>query len=147
ISGASASTVSTLIQLALIVAITNLSLLLRIWPVLGSGAMAAALYSYWQARQVTNVTTQTFKPERALRWQPAVGFVFLVAAATLLSEALHRMFGDRGAVLGAMTTGLVDTHAAASAISTLVADGKASQNIGVLGVMAALSTNTLTKAG
>jgi uncharacterized membrane protein (DUF4010 family) len=66
--------------------------------------------------------------------------VILVASA-----ALRAQFGTAGAIAAAALAGLVDTHAAAVSIASLVASGRMSPADAVAPILVGLSSNTITK--
>ena len=62
------------------------------------------------------------------------------------SAALRAGFGEAGMVLGAALAGLVDTHAAAISVASLVAASKLSALDAVFPILAAMTTNMIAKA-
>ncbi|MGY3393109.1 uncharacterized membrane protein (DUF4010 family) [Bradyrhizobium sp. USDA 3311] len=63
----------------------------------------------------------------------------------MLSASLREAFGEIGLVVSASAAGLADTHSPAVAATTLVASGKINSDDAIAPVLAALSTNTLSK--
>ncbi|MEY9131039.1 uncharacterized membrane protein (DUF4010 family) [Bradyrhizobium diazoefficiens] len=63
----------------------------------------------------------------------------------VLSASLREAFGEIGLVVSASAAGLADTHSPAVAATTLVASGKINSDDAIAPVLAALSTNTLSK--
>ena len=76
----------------------------------------------------------------------AVGFAAIVAAVTLASAAIHQWLGERGLVLAAGVAGFADAHAAAIGAASVAAAGHIPPDAAVIPILAALSTNTITKA-
>jgi uncharacterized membrane protein (DUF4010 family) len=63
----------------------------------------------------------------------------------VISAGLQEQFGSAGVLIAAVVAGLVDTHAAAISVATLVASGKVVPQDAVLPILAALTSNTLSK--
>ena len=53
--------------------------------------------------------------------------------------------GEAGVILAAGAAGFADTHAPAISVASLVADGKLTPHAAVIPILAAFSTNTITK--
>jgi uncharacterized membrane protein (DUF4010 family) len=64
----------------------------------------------------------------------------LVAAASL-----RQTLGETGVVIGAALAGLVDTHAAALSVASLVASGKLTAQTAVVPILTAMSFNVISK--
>ena len=79
-------------------------------------------------------------PGKAFDIRTVVAFVVLMAAFGLVSDVLASFFGSGGIKAGAVATGLVDVHATAATIGTLVANGKvdlAAGDVALIHVVAA----------
>jgi uncharacterized membrane protein (DUF4010 family) len=63
----------------------------------------------------------------------------------VISAALRENFGETGVIVGAALAGFADTHSAAVSIASLVASGRVSPADAVSPILAALSTNTVSK--
>ena len=68
-----------------------------------------------------------------------------MAAFGLVSDVLASFFGSGGIKAGAVATGLVDVHATAATIGTLVANGKVDLATGDVAILFALTANMLVK--
>lgn len=147
VAGAALSSVATVVELAIIIAVANRELLRHLWPALAAAGVTAVLYgaafSYHAARAK--------KPSEAA---PGRAFelripLILAAAITLVSFAaafLSSRYGSSGGLLGIALAGFADTHAAAASAASLAKTGSLSMNAGVLAVLLAFATNTVTKA-
>lgn len=69
----------------------------------------------------------------------------MIAAVLLLSAALNAWLGKAGVLTVAAVAGLADTHAAAVSVASLVTAGKFTAQESVLPILAALTTNTVSK--
>ena len=144
VAGATASTVVTFVQLAILVGAANPSLLAALsWP-LAAGGMAAAAYAAlqtWHARRAEAEPTRG----RAFRLSTAVLFAVLVTAIGFASVLARSWLGSTGAVAAAAIAGLADAHASSAAIASMAATGQLAESAAVIGVLLALTTNTITK--
>ena len=68
-----------------------------------------------------------------------------LSGVLVLSAALREAFGEIGLVISAAVAGLADTHSPAVAAAALAASGKIKAVDAVIPVLAALSTNTVSK--
>ena len=103
--------------------------------------MYAALQT-WRARraEVHAVKGRAFKLSTALL------FAVLVTAVAFVSAAVERWIGAAGALVAAAVAGFADAHASSAAVASLAATGQLGETAAVVGVLLALTTNTLTKA-
>lgn len=145
-AGAVLSTVATLIQLAVVLAVTSLPTLQACAPALIAGGAAAALYgavfTLYALRRPTAAAEATGNP---FSLTAALLFAGTLAVVLLASAALREWFGQSGALAAAALAGLVDTHAAAISIAAMAAAGKMTAAAAVAPVLAGLTTNTVTK--
>jgi len=147
VAGALLSTVATIIQMALLLAATSRPTLSALrWPLIFSGAAAAAYAAVFVVRSARHRTHSKEQKGRAFHLPAAVGFAAIVAAVTLASAAIHQWLGERGLVLAAGVAGFADAHAAAIGAASVAASGRIPPDAAVIPVLAALSTNTVTKA-
>ena len=74
-----------------------------------------------------------------------MAFAVTVSVFLLASAAVNSALGARGLLVAAGLAGFADAHAPAISIASLVAAGKLDAPAAVAPVLAALSTNTLSK--
>ena len=141
------STVATIVQMAVVLAVTSLPTLRAMSVALIFSGVAAAAYGavfmvYVRGQQVGE------QPQagRAFSIEVALAFAAMLSGILVLSAALREWFGDIGIIVGAALAGLVDTHSAAISVATLVASGKMSASDAVFPILTGLSTNTISKA-
>lgn len=145
VGGAVASSVATFVQLAILVGAASPALLARVAVPLAVGggvALAYAVVTVWRA-------SRTPSPEeaqgRAFDIKTAVAFALLVTAVMLVTRFVRSRFGEVGTVMASGLAGLADAHASAASAASLFAGGAISERAAAIAVLAALSTNTVTK--
>ena len=82
---------------------------------------------------------------RAFSLSSALLLALTLSGVLVLSAGLREAFGEIGLLISATVAGLADTHSPAVAVATLTASGKINSADAVAPVLAALSTNTLSK--
>jgi uncharacterized membrane protein (DUF4010 family) len=137
VAGAVLSSVATVVQLATLQAL---------WlPLVLSGA-AAILYggafTLWALKQ----KTQKHETQgNAFSLTTALTFAAILAVALLVAAAAQDWFGDAGVLIAAAAAGFADTHSAAVSVASLVSDGRIKPPQTIIPVLAAFTTNTVTK--
>jgi uncharacterized membrane protein (DUF4010 family) len=147
VAGAVLSTVATIIQMAVVVATVQPALLdALLWPLLFGGAAACAYSLPFIPGKASQQQEQpNADAGRAFDLKTALVFAAVVSAVLLLSAGLSAWLGTRGTLLAAALTGLVDTHATAASVASLVVAHKLSVNAALWPILAGLTTNTLMK--
>jgi len=146
VAGAVLSSVATIVQLAILIAATNLATLQALWlPLVISGA-AAVLYggafTLWALKQ----KSQKHEAQgNAFSLTTALAFAAILAAVLLVAAAAQDWFGEAGVLVAASAAGFADTHSAAVSVASLVSDGRIKPPQTIVPVLAALTTNTITK--
>jgi uncharacterized membrane protein (DUF4010 family) len=144
-AGAAASSVATFVQMSIVVGMANPALLRELtWPLVAGGvtALAVAIVLALRAREAAPVEHRT---KRAFSVRSAVLFAGLIGVVLVVSTLLARWLGEGGALFGFAVGALADAHAAGAAVASLAQAGGIKPSAGVLGVMLALSTNSITK--
>lgn len=146
VAGAVLSSVATVVQLAILIAATNLPTLQALWLPLVFSGVAAILYggafTLWALKQ------QSQKHEtqgNAFSLTTALTFAAILAVVLLVAAAAQDLFGETGVLIAAAAAGFADTHSAAVSIASLVSDGRIKPPQTVMPVLAAFTTNTVTK--
>lgn len=146
VAGAVLSTVATIAQMALVLAATSTPTLFNLsGPLLFAGGMAAAygaVFTLLAARQSGTDVAQT---GGVFSLKTALMFGSILAVILVVSAGLQERFGGAGVLLAALVAGLVDTHAAAISVASLVASGKVAPQDAIVPILAALTSNTLSK--
>jgi len=149
VAGAVLSSIATIIQMAIVIGLVQTSLLTALMLPLIFGGMAAGLYGLlFVVRGVPASGGESPDKEvgRAFDLKTAAVFAGLISLVTLLSAGLNVWLGTRGMLLGAAMTGMVDAHATAASVASLMAANKISIDQAVGPILVGLTTNTLMKA-
>lgn len=146
VAGAVLSTVATIVQMAALIAAVSLPTLRAMAPPLLCAGLAACAYgAVFTILALRKRGKEGPASGKAFSLATALVFALILSVILVVSAALRERFGQAGAAAGAALAGLVDTHAAAISIASLVASGRMSPSEAVLPILAALSTNTVTK--
>ena len=100
------------------------------------------LFTLWALRPET---AERPEPGRAFSLSKALFFAAILAVIVVVSAACREWFGATGTLVAAAASGLADTHAAAVSMASQVSAGRLAPGETVVPILAALSTNTLTK--
>lgn len=146
VAGAVLSTVATVAQMALVIAAISMPTLLSMsGPLLLAGGTALAYGTVFTLLAARNSGTSVPQTGGVFSLKTALGFGVILAIVLVISAGLQEQFGSAGVLIAAVVAGLVDTHAAAISVATLVASGKVMPQDAVLPILAALTSNTLSK--
>ena len=146
VAGAVLSSVATVVQLVILIAATNMPTLEALWLSLLLSGGAAVLYggafTLWALKQkVQKHETQG----NAFSLKTALTFAAILAVVLLVAAAAQDWFGEAGVLVAAAAAGFADTHSAAVSVASLVSDGRIKPQQTVIPVLAAFTTNTVTK--
>ncbi|WP_129781021.1 MgtC/SapB family protein [Peristeroidobacter soli] len=147
VAGAAASSVATIIQLAIVVGLVSQPTLVILVPSLIASGIAALIYAgIFALRSFREPATADDAPKgRPFEPKTAIIFVLVVGATLLISALLTEWLGDRGLMLAAGVAGFTDAHAAAISSASLAASGRTQAEFAALAVLVGLSTNTVSK--
>ncbi|HUI21618.1 MAG TPA: DUF4010 domain-containing protein [Methylocella sp.] len=145
-AGAILSSIATIIQMALVLAVTNTEVLRAVAIPLAFAGAAADFYGVAFAflvwRQPSGSITE---PGRAFSAWAAMAFAATLAAVLLVARASDEWFGQSGIIVAATLAGFADAHSAAISVATVAGAGKIASSSAALPILLALSTNTITK--
>lgn len=146
VAGAVLSTVATIVQLAVVLAAVSVPTLRAMAPPLICAGAAAIVYgAAFTFRGLRATDAEAVDNAPAISLKSGLIFGVILAGVLLASAALQTWFGAAGAVAAAGVAGLADAHAGAIAAASLVSTGALTPQAATLPVLAALSTNTVTK--
>lgn len=147
-AGAALSTVATIAQMALILVTTSPATFARLRTSLAFAAGAAIVYGALLSLRAARGSAGGEAPSsagRAFHPKAAVLFAGTVTAVLLVSAALQRSLGGAGLLAASALAGFADTHAPAISVASLVAAAKLDAPAAALPILAAMTTNTVTK--
>ena len=143
-AGAMAAVMGSLIYLITLVMVADAALLRGLaLPFLGAFVPSLA-YALTLARRATSAGEQD-DDSRAFDLKIIAVFAGLVVAFSFVSTLLVERFGADGMLASAVATGVVDAHATAVSIATVVVAGKAELETGRLAILIGLSANMAVK--
>ena len=146
VAGAVLSTVATVAQMALVVAATSTPTLLSLsGPLVFAGGVAVAYGAFFTLLAARHSGSDVKQVGGVFSLKTALAFGSVLAVILVVSAGLQERFGGAGVLLAALVAGLVDTHASAISVASLVASGKITPQDAVVPILAGLTSNTLTK--
>lgn len=146
VAGAVLSTVGTVVQMALLLAVTSLATLrVMALPLLFAGGVALAFGGLFTWRSMRSTDKVTADLGDAFSFRTALLMAAVLAVVSLASAALSHAYGQAGLAMGSALAGLADTHAPAVSVAGLVASGAIGAEHAALPILLAFSTNTLSK--
>ena len=146
VAGAVLSTVATVILLAVVLAATSWQAFSVLKLSLLAAGLAAIVYGVLLTfRSIRQGTPASLPMGRVFSLKTTFIFAATIALVQLVSAALDFRFGRSGVMATAAVAGFADTHSPAVAVASLVASGKLVADESVLPILAALTTNTVTK--
>ncbi len=146
VAGAALSTVATFVQMALLLLVTSEPTLVLMAPALAAGGLAAALFAVvFTVGAVTSRDVADAAAGRAFSLPAALGLAGGMAVLLVGAAVLKDRLGEAGMLAGAALAGLVDTHSAAISIASLAASGTLAPHDAVLPILAAMTSNAMTK--
>jgi len=144
-AGSVASTLGSLVYLTALVAAANPKLLLPLALPLGTAALVTLLYAVLLSRHAFSKPLQHPVASASFQFRTVLIFALFLGAFSLVENAAFAWFGSAGIFASAVITGAIDVHAAATAVATVVADGRADLLSGDRAILLALTANMLVK--
>lgn len=148
VAGAALSSVPTVVQLAIVLSVADLSTLrLLMAPLLAMGIVGAVYGGLFTLRAVaaTDSDRATKISGRAFSLGTALLFAGLFCFIAVLVVLLQRAFGDAGALVGAVTGGFLDAHSSAASVAGLAAQKLLPHSVAGNAIGLILTANTLSK--
>jgi uncharacterized membrane protein (DUF4010 family) len=147
VAGAVLSTVATIVQLAIVIAATSRSTLVALEAPLAASGIVALLYGLLlTVKTVRSDMPLTTARGHAFSLKTAAIFAASIAVMLFVSAALNAWRGERGVIVAATLSGFADTHSPAVSVASLVSAGTLAAKDAVFPILAALTTNIVTKA-
>ena len=145
VSGATASSVATFVQLALLLVASGTVLLRALAVPLCAGGAAALIVAAVFARRAARAEAPPVRSGAAFRLSDALLFAALVTLIAFLAAVVQRRFGSAGLLITAALSGFADAHAFAGSAGALAARSAIPVETGALAVLVATTTNAVTK--
>lgn len=146
VSGAVLSSLATVVQLALVIGATSLAVLKEATlPLLLAGLVAAGYGGMFARDAAKRNTGENFATGRPFDLRVALVLTATIAAVMLVAAVLTDRFGEAGLAIGALMSGLADTHAPAVAVSAVAVSGGISPAQAVVPILLAFTTNACSK--
>jgi len=148
--GAVLSTAATWVQMMLMAGALSVQAAQTLAPMVLVGLATAVVAGgvLWLAdRSAPTPGDATGQARRALRLREALAVALLLSVVTVVVSTAQRFFGDAGMLAGAALAGLADAHSPIASISALFAAGAISEHSLLLGVLAAVGTNSAMRIG
>ena len=146
VAGAVLSTVATILQMCAVLAATSIAVLRELSiPLFCAGLAAASYGAIFTIKALRGTKGVDSQAGRAFSFSSAIILGMTLSGILVVSAALRENFGEIGVIVGAALAGFADTHSAAVSIASLVASGKMGAADAISPILAALSTNTVSK--
>lgn len=144
-AGAALSNIPMIIQLSLVLAISDTVLLARLrWPLIAC-ALVAALYGGLLVLRSRDHAAPNAPSGRAFRLRTALLFAGAFTAIALLVAWLQRSFGAGWALAGVVIGGFADAHSTSASVGSLASQGLLTRDLAAIGIGLVLTTNTVSK--
>ena len=147
-AGAILSSVSSFIQITLVIAALSLPMLYSSAGILLASGLSTAIYGAvfaFLALRHGEENTSMELPSQVFSVRSAFLFAFTVTVTLLAAALLQERFGDAAIIPAAAIAGLVSTQSAAAALAALVAAGKISPDETLLPLVVAITANILVR--
>jgi uncharacterized membrane protein (DUF4010 family) len=146
-AGAVLSSVATIIELVVVLELTNRQVAWMMkFPLIAAGVAAIAYGAVFTLRAVKRSSPETAPRGSAFNLKVTLILAATLTAVLLISAAINHKMGRIGVMLAAAIAGLGDAHSAAVSVASLVTSGKMNARDAVVPIFAALSSNTIIKA-
>lgn len=145
VAAATVSSATTMLFAGIVLAVLDTAVLQLLLLPLALGFCTALACGAWFARASSARAEPAGEERHVFDWRMAFGPALLITSVQFLSALLYEWLGDSGVLLTAMASGLADAQAAAAAPAVLVQSGKLQPQQALLPILAAISTNTLSK--
>jgi uncharacterized membrane protein (DUF4010 family) len=147
-AAAIASSIATVVLLAVVIGAVSSRVLRAVaLPLLLAGVAAVVYAAAFALRAVREPPPDTIDRGRAFDLRLALLLAATVSGVLLISGALNAALGRAGLILGTAVAGFADSQSAAISATTLAGDGQINSITAVVAILAALTTNTISKGG
>ena len=148
VMGAVLSSISTIIQLFLLINLILPQLVMVFsWPLL-SGVLCAILYAtaMWSRAGPPLPVQEPLISAHLFEWKATLTLVGLVVAVMLLSAGMNQWLGQEGILITSAIAGLADAHAIVASMGSLLQSGQIAVDQAQWPIVAALLSNMVSKS-
>jgi uncharacterized membrane protein (DUF4010 family) len=147
VAGAVLSSLSTILQLTLLLAAIHRPTLQALAAPLIFGGVSVAIYGLVVTLSSLHKNgAEVTKPSRSFSVKTALILAAVIAVVLITSAALKAWFGQAGLVVASGVAGLADVHASTISVASLAAAGNLSATNAVIPILVAFSVNAVSKA-
>jgi len=147
VAGATLSSLSTILQIAMLLAAIHPATLHALAIPLVFGGVSIAAYGLMvMLSSFRQNGAEMGNPSRSFSVKTAMMLAAVIAIVLVASAALKAWFGQAGLVVASGVAGLVDVHAATISVASLGAANKLMPVSAVIPILAAFSVNAISKA-
>jgi len=147
VAGAALSNVATIVQLAMVLAVSDALLLGQLrWALIATG-VAMAIYGGLMLLATKDKAAPPPPSGRAFRLRTALLFAGAFVLVMLLVAWLQRSFGPTWALAGVVIGGFADAHSTAASVGSLAAQEQMPRALAPIAIGLIVTTNTLAKLG
>lgn len=147
VAGAVLSSLSTILQLTLLLAAIHRPTLQALTAPLIFGGVSVAIYGLVVTLSSFHKNgAEVTKPSRSFSVKTALILAAVIAVVLITSAALKAWFGQAGLVVASGVAGLADVHASTISVASLAAAGNLSATNAVIPILVAFSVNAVSKA-
>ena len=147
VAGAALSQIATVVQLAMVLAVSNAALLASLGPVLVIMGVVMAVYGAAMIRATKGKAAPPPPSGRAFRLRTALLFAGAFVLIMLVVAWLQRSFGTGWALAGVVAGGFADAHSTTASIGSLAAQQQLSAELATIAIGLVVTTNTISKLG
>jgi uncharacterized membrane protein (DUF4010 family) len=146
VAGATLSSLSTVLQLVMLLAAIHPPTLHALKVPLLFGGLTIALYGLVITLNSFNHQSQELsKPSRSFSVKTALTLALVIAVVLVASAALKAWFGQTGLVVASAVAGLADVHASTISAASLAASNKITAANAAVPILVAFSANAISK--
>lgn len=147
VAGATLSSLATILQLTLLLAVIHPPTLIILAIPLAFGGISIVMYGLIVAiNTLKNNKIEASKLSKTFSVKHALMLAIAIAIILIISAALNAWFGQAGLVVASGIAGLADVHAPTIAVATLADTGKLAVNSTMMPILVAFTANSAAKA-
>jgi uncharacterized membrane protein (DUF4010 family) len=139
------SSVATFVQMVAVLAMVSRATMWAMVPMLAAGGGVVLVIGALQTWRAASVDSGPAPPGRAFSLLMALLLALLMAGMIVVAAAIRHWLGATGLVIGAAVGGIVDTHAAAMSVASLVAAGQLPTGEAIVPILVAMTANATMK--